>query len=96
VIVDPEKCTGCKVCLDACEYGAIFFNEDLNVAQKCTGALTFSMAATGRCHVASTLSDRAIKFGEESNSPRRSRRRGTDARVRVSAPGLLFNVPKSS
>lgn len=37
VIIDPLKCTGCKNCVDACPYDAIFFNEDLNIAQKCTG-----------------------------------------------------------
>ena len=37
VIIDPEKCTGCRNCVDACPYDAIYFNEDLNLAQKCTG-----------------------------------------------------------
>lgn len=37
VIIDPVKCTGCRNCVDACPYRTIFFNEDLNIAQKCTG-----------------------------------------------------------
>jgi tetrathionate reductase subunit B len=37
VIIDPVKCPGCKTCVDACPYTVIFFNEDLNIAQKCTG-----------------------------------------------------------
>jgi len=37
VIIDPVKCTGCRNCCDVCPYDAIYFNEDLNIAQKCTG-----------------------------------------------------------
>ncbi len=37
VVIDPVKCTGCKSCVDACPYSVIFFNENLNIAQKCTG-----------------------------------------------------------
>lgn len=36
-IIDPLKCTGCRNCVDTFPYEAIFFNEDLNIAQKCTG-----------------------------------------------------------
>lgn len=37
VIINSEKCTGCRNCVDACPYNAIYFNEDLNISQKCTG-----------------------------------------------------------
>jgi Fe-S-cluster-containing dehydrogenase component len=37
VIIDPAKCTGCRLCVTACPYGNIYFNENLSVAQKCTG-----------------------------------------------------------
>lgn len=37
VLIEPDKCTGCKLCADTCPHDAIYFNEDLNIAQKCTG-----------------------------------------------------------
>jgi Fe-S-cluster-containing dehydrogenase component len=37
VVIDTGVCTGCKLCVDACPYGSIYFNDDLNLAQKCTG-----------------------------------------------------------
>ena len=37
VIIDTQKCTGCRLCVDACPYDVIYFNENLNLAQKCTG-----------------------------------------------------------
>jgi len=36
VIIDPEKAVGQKQLVDACPYGSIYWNAELNVAQKCT------------------------------------------------------------
>ena len=37
VIIDPQKCRGNKLCMEACPYeNVIYFNDDLNIAQKCT------------------------------------------------------------
>jgi Fe-S-cluster-containing dehydrogenase component len=36
VIIDPEKAAGQKDLVKACAYGAIFWNEEKNVPQKCT------------------------------------------------------------
>ena len=36
VIIDPEKARGQQNLVDACPYGAIWWNEEKNVAQKCT------------------------------------------------------------
>jgi Fe-S-cluster-containing dehydrogenase component len=39
VFVDREKCNGCKVCLYACPYGAMSFDEESQVAGKCNFCL---------------------------------------------------------
>ena len=37
VIIDPTKCRGNRLCMEACPYeNVISFNDDLNIAQKCT------------------------------------------------------------
>ena len=37
LLLNPDKCLGCKDCLEACPQNAIFFNESVQIAQKCTG-----------------------------------------------------------
>jgi len=37
VWIDAGLCTGCGDCQEACPYEVIYKNEDLNIAQKCTG-----------------------------------------------------------
>jgi tetrathionate reductase subunit B len=66
VIIDPTKCTGCRNCVDACPYGVIYFNEDLNIAQKCTGCahLLDNGWTVPRC--VDACPTEAIRFGEES------------------------------
>ncbi|MDI9619340.1 MAG: carboxypeptidase regulatory-like domain-containing protein [Candidatus Nezhaarchaeota archaeon] len=42
VLIDPAKCDGCRqlkskpLCIEACPFNAIYFNEALSIAQKCT------------------------------------------------------------
>ncbi|MFC1905053.1 4Fe-4S dicluster domain-containing protein [Chloroflexota bacterium] len=36
VLVDEVKCDGCKVCIPACPYGALYFRKDRNIVDKCT------------------------------------------------------------
>ena len=37
VIIDPQKAAGRKEIVESCPYGAIYWNEEKKVAQKCTG-----------------------------------------------------------
>ena len=65
VLLDPAKCTGCKKCLSACPYDAIYFNDGEHIAQKCTGCahLLDHGAKLPRC-VEACPTD-ALMFGEE-------------------------------
>lgn len=65
VLIDPGKCVGCGRCVKACPYDAIYFNKELNIAQKCTGCthLLDNGAAQPRCSEACPTD--ALVFGEE-------------------------------
>lgn len=67
VIIDSEKCTGCKLCADVCPYDAIFINEHLNVAQKCTGCAHLLDNGWTEPRCVDVCPTAAIKFGEESD-----------------------------
>ena len=65
ILLNPEKCTGCRDCMTACPYEVIFYNEALGICQKCTGCahILDNDDALPRC-VEACPTD-AIKFGEE-------------------------------
>jgi Fe-S-cluster-containing dehydrogenase component len=67
VIIDPIKCTGCQLCINTCPYGRIFYNAQLQLAQKCTGCahlIDRGEIFTARC--ADSCPTETILFGEES------------------------------
>ena len=65
VIIDPEKAVGQRQIVDACPYGAIYWNEELQLPQKCTGCarLLDNGEKVPRC-VEACPTD-ALRFGEE-------------------------------
>lgn len=67
VVIDPKKCTGCQSCVDACTYGAIFYNEALNLAQKCTGCAHLLDRGWKEPRCADNCPNSAIQFGEEAD-----------------------------
>ncbi|MDO4290766.1 MAG: carboxypeptidase regulatory-like domain-containing protein [Eggerthellaceae bacterium] len=66
VVVDPEKAQGMRTLVDACPYGEIFWNESLELPQKCTGCahLLDDGWSVPRC-VDACPAD-ALRFGDES------------------------------
>ena len=68
VIIDPEKCTGCQLCPDACPYDSIYFNEDLNLAQKCTGCAHLLDDGWDVPRCVDACPTGALRFGEEEDS----------------------------
>ncbi len=66
VIIDPEKCNGCRNCVDACPYGVIYFNEESNIAQKCTGCAHLLDEGWQEPRCVDACPTHALRFGEES------------------------------
>ena len=65
MIIDPDKCTGQKLCLDACPYGVIYFNQDLQIAQKCTGCAHLLDRGWKEPRCVDVCPTGALRFGEE-------------------------------
>jgi Fe-S-cluster-containing dehydrogenase component len=65
VIIDPEKCSGHRNCIGACPYGVIYFNWDLNIAQKCTMCAHLLDEGWKEPRCVDACPTGALKFGEE-------------------------------
>jgi Fe-S-cluster-containing dehydrogenase component len=68
VIASPERCTGCRNCVDACPYNAIYFNEDLNLAQKCTGCAHLLDSGWREPRCVDACPTLALKFMDEDDA----------------------------
>lgn len=75
VVIDPAKAVGQKQLVAACPYGAIFWNDSLNLPQKCTGCahlvdsppLTGQPRAMPRCVDACPTGALSLNWGEYSD-----------------------------
>ncbi len=63
VILDPEKAVNAGI-VDACPYHTIFWNDNLGIAQKCTGCA--HLVDVGKLpHCVDLCANGALRFGEE-------------------------------
>jgi tetrathionate reductase subunit B len=66
VIVDPDKCKGSGNCIKKCPYeGVIYFNNELNIAQKCTFCAHLIDKGWGETRCSDVCPTDAFTFGEE-------------------------------
>jgi tetrathionate reductase subunit B len=65
VVIDTAKCTGQKRCIDVCPYGVIYFNQDLQLAQKCTWCAHLLDRDWKEPRCVDACPTGALKFGEE-------------------------------
>ena len=65
ILIDPAKCAGCGECIRACPYDAIFFNDKLRIAQKCTGCAHLLDHGAKQPRCAEACPTDALRFGEE-------------------------------
>ena len=65
VIIDPEKSEGQKQIAEACPYGAIYWNEELNIPQKCTGCAHLLDNGYAKPRCVENCATGALQFGDE-------------------------------
>ena len=66
VIIDPDKCRGHQLCMEACPYeGVIYFNDSLNIAQKCTLCAHLLDAGMAEPRCVDACPTEAMVFGDE-------------------------------
>jgi tetrathionate reductase subunit B len=76
VVIDPLKCTGCKKCVEICPYHAIYFNEDLNIVQKCTACAHLLDAGWKEPRCVDGCPTEALKFMEDIDAEKLIKKNG--------------------
>jgi Fe-S-cluster-containing dehydrogenase component len=66
VVIDPEKAKGMKDIPASCPWGVIYYNEELDLPQKCTGCAHLLDRGWKEPRCVDACPTAALKFGEES------------------------------
>ena len=64
VLIDADKCVGCKYCMTACPYNARFLNKKTGVADKCTFCYELKVSKGEKPACVSTCVGGALIFGD--------------------------------
>lgn len=79
VIIDPLKCRGNQLCLAACPYeNVIYFNHDLNIAQKCTFCAHLLDQGWTETRCSDACPTGALLFGDEDDPKIREKLAGAE------------------
>jgi len=93
VIIDPKKARGNKDIADACPYGAIYWNDDLELAQKCTGCAHLVDAGM-LPHCVDICATGALRFGEEEEFEKELTEAETFTNADHGSRVFYLNLPK--
>lgn len=62
VVIDPQKSVGRREIADSCPYGAIYWNDQLRLAQKCTGCIHLLLDGWTETRCTQVCPTEALKF----------------------------------
>ncbi|HIW77477.1 MULTISPECIES: 4Fe-4S dicluster domain-containing protein [Gordonibacter] len=65
VVIDPAKAKGQRAIMDACPLGAVYWNDELNIPQKCTGCAHLLDDGWVEPRCVDACPTGALSFGEE-------------------------------
>lgn len=65
IIIDTEKARGRKDLVDACPYGLVYWNDELQLAQKCTGCSHLLANGWSEPRCVDACATGALRFGDE-------------------------------
>jgi sulfite dehydrogenase (quinone) subunit SoeB len=94
VIIDPERCTGCKSCVDACPTDSIYMNENLTIAQKCTGCAHLLDAGWTEPRCVDACPTLALKYMDEDEAKELIAGAETGNPARDEPRLYYLNIPK--